>query len=460
MAQVAEVNPLARLGRTTPPSGASIVGVVTSANVTQNNVQAVIDTDVVLKIPLASTSVDSGAASVGVNNPAGRYSEASVQGVLDEDMVAKDDLAASDGTGGTSLVATQNAGAYYGGTHDTEAFLQAGGAKDASQDAAIALRATIADLASTASGKGASTIGTHAGVGSNVETELLNRVKVNELSDSVDPGYGATLVGVHDADGLLSGAANQEDADRVLAIAAQRAIALTLPAPAAAGQFLVFDSMNSDRQGDLTLTNNAPQASVSNLGTLGSANDWAQATLANKPLFRSVAVAGKIGDLSAMDSPDQARYMTTPTFTAVPQRIVIAMLIFPTSSTGVQIWWNGRDASDLQVYTSGGQFGMYAGSGQLTGVSQTLNKWNIVICDFNGASSKIKVNGGTLTSLAGSPGTGGLNQCTVMAQFDAGFKAAGMLAYGAAWATTLPALTDIENYLAIRFRTKLSSFPV
>jgi hypothetical protein len=77
---------------------------------------------------LASTTVTSGGTLTGINNPAGRYDQASLQGILDQDAVMKVDLAASDGTGGTSIIATQNTGGYQGNTKALEPYLQGLGA--------------------------------------------------------------------------------------------------------------------------------------------------------------------------------------------------------------------------------------------------------------------------------------------------------------------------------------------
>lgn len=89
----------------------------------------------------------------------------------------------------------------------------------------------------------------------------------------------------------------------------------------------------------------------------------------------------------------------------------------------------GQTAARYAGYNAGGIWNMYAGTALSSAVAATVNVWKVVICIFNGASSKILVNGGTIQT--GNAGAGNLGGICVLKEGGGAFNAHGQFAHGA-----------------------------
>ena len=173
---------------------------------------------------------------------------------------------------------------------------------------------------------------------------------------------------------------------------------------------LWFSANNINGLANVGLNNNDPLATWKNLGSLGSGWDALQAVAGNKPLFKSTAVSGKMGNKPGVlfDGADDYMLSTVQTAQAQPSTFCVVVRQ-ETNVTGV--FNSGSAANRQQLFTVFGvalEYFLFASGSATTLKNLTLQTFHTLTAVFNGASSV----GGLDGSLSGSinPGANTLDQ--------------------------------------------------
>lgn len=216
---------------------------------------------------------------------------------------------------------------------------------------------------------------------------------------------------------------------------------------------LWFDAQNIDGTNNSSLVDGQALALWKNLGSLGAAGNMVQATGANKPVYRAVAVSGKIGNKSAVEAVDGARFMVSNGFTTIAQPAMFATVFRSNDKTSVEIDIT-TPGSVWQWYIAGGAGGtihIRCTADVDTGLNPAVNTFHSSVANYNGASSVVTLNG--TSSAAINPGS--LSSGTQITWMDQ-TGGAGLIGYHVekivATGTTAAAL---EAY----FATKYGAFP-
>lgn len=158
------------------------------------------------------------------------------------------------------------------------------------------------------------------------------------------------------------------------------------------------------------------------------------------------------GSVVAFDTSD---YLVTASFGSKAQPNTICSVVKFATHTPVQwryiydgIAGTDRHAILTRTDTFSGKLDFYAGAeGQPTPAADT--SWHIIVCEYNGASSKVWIDGGASTTL--SLGTNALTGLTLSARYtaaDFGNISAADVIIGDSWSLT--DLNLLGNYLATK----------
>lgn len=220
--------------------------------------------------------------------------------------------------------------------------------------------------------------------------------------------------------------------------------------PGFAGLLAWYDAQNINLLGNAGVNDADPVGTWKNVAATGAAYDLIQANAATKPTFRKIAAAGKINNLSALESTDGLRHMRTAAFTLVPQPLTWAW-VFRDTGVGTQVLSTGGGANTNQTLTQGATYQMFAGTTQTPAPVPVANTWETIIARYDAAASTFTQNGVTVSGF-GTVGTLGIDKIGVMWN-DVETAGAGMIGFLAemlVW-TTAPTVAEITAYLNAKY---------
>lgn len=190
-----------------------------------------------------------------------------------------------------------------------------------------------------------------------------------------------------------------------------------------------------------------------NKGSLGVGANAIQATAGIRPLFRKIAAAGKLNNLSALEG-DGTKQLASAAFASQAQPMTWAIVA---RSTGVaaQIFFSGPGGGHAhQLFLGGLAISIFAGSIVATGQSIVANTFHHLGMVGNGASSS-----GNKDGVSVGPVAGGANDVTGVSIFADTTPASFLIGFVAeliAWqGASPPSLAAIASYLT----TKYGAFP-
>lgn len=226
--------------------------------------------------------------------------------------------------------------------------------------------------------------------------------------------------------------------------------ALALPG----SPILWFDAQNIDGLGNsnAALTDGQQVGTWVNLGSLGTSANLTQATGALRPLFRKVATAGKINNLSAVQS-DGTQWTMSLSF-ATQNAPNLHLTVWRATDFAQQgDLYDGAISRNILFFslTTGG-LNMYAGSA-VTSTSQTVAAatWETTLANFQGATSWTRLNGAQSGNL--NPGTGNLDRIVMFSDSvgTASTIAKCMIAEHVCWNGAAPSSASIEAYVTAKY---------
>lgn len=212
-----------------------------------------------------------------------------------------------------------------------------------------------------------------------------------------------------------------------------------------------IDGQDIDLLGNSSLADGQPLSFWKSKGSLGSAADRANATIAEQPTFRLIASAGKLGNLSGVEFND-VHSLTSGNVTLMNAPFKQAGIVLRVASGG-DVYWDGNDGTNRAAFFSVGSWTMYAGSALSAGspVDNTFNMANLL---WNGASSVIRINGAQIAT--GDPGAAKIDGFREGLGGDSTSGLRGMLIERLTWyGGAFPTDAAIEAY----FTAKYGSFP-
>lgn len=168
-----------------------------------------------------------------------------------------------------------------------------------------------------------------------------------------------------------------------------------LPVPTHAdgsAPLIYYDAQDTNLKRNWGVTDGGTILTHKNKGSLGTAADLSQATSGSRWIFRKVAVAGKLKNLSALQN-DGVRKMSTSSFTTITQPFLL-FWVARTTGSGNNVIYGG---TSCEAYTATltpqfycGVFG--GGTGAI--VANTFHSFYQL---GNGASSATKLDGSGAT---------------------------------------------------------------
>lgn len=209
--------------------------------------------------------------------------------------------------------------------------------------------------------------------------------------------------------------------------------------------FLWFDGQDINLLGNAGILDADPVGTWKNKGSLGSAGDIVQGTAGTRPIFRKIAAAGKINNLSAVEG-DGTRFINGSAFTALVQPVLLAVVFKVTDLTVTHTVFDGGGAtSNLSIISGTGAVQLFSGAAGLPGQTIPAATWETCVALFSGAASWSRLNGAQSANI-----NAGTNQSTSASLFDiaSGTIMKGMIEEFLLWnGGTLPSGADIEAYL-------------
>jgi hypothetical protein len=264
------------------------------------------------------------------------------------------------------------------------------------------------------------------------------------LSDSIvsNRGYAAILSALQ-----TTGAAKDGAAELLAYELSQTFQALSPPG----SPLLWFDGQDVDGLGNANaaLIDGQQIGTWVNKGSLGAAANAVQATAGIRPLFRKIAVPGKIGNLSALEG-DGTKQLASALFASQVQPITWAIVVRCTGA-GSQIFFSGPGGGHAhQLYVTGGtSLNAFAGTNAVTGQVIVANTFHQLGMVGNGAATT-----GDKDGVSVGPFAGGANDITGVSLFadttPASFMT-GFIAEVAAWQGAAPTLAARTAYFTAKF---------
>lgn len=159
---------------------------------------------------------------------------------------------------------------------------------------------------------------------------------------------------------------------------------------------------------ETSFVDNDPVGTLKDFGSLGQ--DATQATGSQQPTFQSPCDVGGTNQ-PCIDS-DGGDFLQTAAFAAQSQPATACGVWGYTVDSNMYLS-DGITLTDRNtIFRAGSQIRFYAGSNISTGVDIPINTLNWTCATFNGASSRITING---TEYTGNPGTETLTGVTLLA---------------------------------------------
>lgn len=136
----------------------------------------------------------------------------------------------------------------------------------------------------------------------------------------------------------------------------------------------------------------------------------------NPPVFRSSVAA--LNSKPAIESTNGEKLMeiTGASATSISQPNTVVMVVNDTTASGTRVFWDGESARNL-CYSDTTNFNLFAGTIQTAGSSVTGAL--LLVGVYNGASSKLRVNGSE-TTVSATIGTAAMDGFRLLADFNDG----------------------------------------
>lgn len=222
--------------------------------------------------------------------------------------------------------------------------------------------------------------------------------------------------------------------------------------PGLAGLLAWYDAQNINLLGNAGVNDADPIGTWKNAAATGATLDIVQATAGKKPTFRKIAAAGKINNLSAVESTDGLRHLTNAGYAVVAQPLTWAW-VFRSTAAGTQYissGSNGAGNSNRTLFT-GVNPSMFAGTSQSPAGAIAANTWETAIARYDAAASTWTMNGSTNSGF-GSVGALGIDSNGLFwDQLEgAGFGFIGFIAECLIW-TIAPTVAEINAYLNAKY---------
>jgi hypothetical protein len=178
----------------------------------------------------------------------------------------------------------------------------------------------------------------------------------------------------------------------------------------------------------------------------GNNRHVSQSTDSKKPLSGTRTMNG----LSGLDFFDRAQFLAISSNMVSQPLAAIAVAQFDAAGQDLTVFDGYSTTRCMMRLRNTNKLGVYAGSAYVDGAT-TSNETVIASAEFNGASSKIRKNGGTAAT--GNPGTGGLSAGLTIGGIPGGSSSYGMDGLICELVFVSGSLTDterqkIEGYLA------------
>lgn len=219
--------------------------------------------------------------------------------------------------------------------------------------------------------------------------------------------------------------------------------------PSPGGLLAWYDAQNINLLNNVGILDADPVGTWKNAAPTGAAYDLLQATAGQRPAFRKIAAAGKINNLSAIESVG-AKSLQSSAFTLAPQPLTWA-LVWRNTAVGTQLVASGNAPNVNQFNTAVTAFSLYAGTSQNPGFAYAANTWETFIVRYDGATSTATLNGVTVSGF-GTLGTFGIDLITLFwnAANTGGADMIGLIAECAIW-TAAPTHAEITAYFNAKY---------
>jgi hypothetical protein len=215
---------------------------------------------------------------------------------------------------------------------------------------------------------------------------------------------------------------------------------------------LWFDAQDINLLGNVGVADNDPIGTWKNKGSFGASGDVVQGTAANRPLFKLVAAAGKLNNLSALRG-DGSNDNLVSGVTAVMTQPNLVCAVVRRSSTTDSVWIDGRVNTNrievIYLNSSADQVAVNAGSSQVSNKVVTQNTYHQVCATLNGASTALRVNKATAT--IGNAGTQTADGITLFSNADPSAYMSGDIAEVLVYSGSLPTVADVEAYFDAKY---------
>lgn len=180
---------------------------------------------------------------------------------------------------------------------------------------------------------------------------------------------------------------------------------------------LWYSAQNIDGLNNSSLVDGQTIGTWKNLGSLGAAGDLLQAVAGLRPQYVAVASLGKMNNKSCVRS-DGTRWMQSAALGPLAQPTLIAAIAMATTlAGGVTDISDGRTAQRNILGRNAALTLAFAGS-FVTSANWTVNKYQSINCNYNGAASVIRLDGSASGALAA--GAQSLDGVTVLADLAGG----------------------------------------
>lgn len=211
-----------------------------------------------------------------------------------------------------------------------------------------------------------------------------------------------------------------------------------------------YDAQNINLLGNVGVADADPVGTWKNAAASGAAYDQIQVNAGTKPTFRKIAAAGKINNLSAVESTDGLRHMQSAAFTLVAQPLTWAW-VFRSTTAGTQVLSTGGAANTNQTLFTTVNPSMFAGTTQNPALPIVANTWEAAVARYDAASSTWTLNASTVSGF-GSVGTSGIDQIGLFwnPPETGGVGWVGFIAECLIW-TTAPPVSAIIAYFNARY---------
>lgn len=223
------------------------------------------------------------------------------------------------------------------------------------------------------------------------------------------------------------------------------------PVPPGTNLFVRYSAQNLDGLNNSSLVDGQGMGTVVNLGSAGASYNQTQAVGANQPLYRAIAQSGKINNRPALEG-DGSRGMQTGAIGALVQpTTMFAMVKVKSSQAAAMI--TDTSVSQMQWGFISLQTRLFAGSAALTGQSVTIGSWQLVVAQFNGASSFGRMDGAQSGAINAGGGAGGTTEMDFFQSAGGAFRLDAFIAEFMLYSALLtgPQIALVEAYFAAMY---------